>query len=469
MGEPTSSPRLPSRYEDLDTAFRGRLRPVPALIEKVQRAQAAMSVSGGLRFLPIFGESGSGKTSAALELSSHLPNATVAELPRDAMESQEALRSFMTDFGEQNGDASLLVLVVDQYEEQAATRDDLPRHFVEWLSLLDRDRAMTQRQWLFLWLTTDTGFQSALAEATSRNRRILLDPHFVIEGPPKTEWPVLVEETFEAHNAGSPLADFGVLRRDIEEAAKQAKTLGSTIEAVGTRLAETIPRLQDLSIYQVVMLWPVTDGQRINTVLRFVNAREGYKVDWNAFYRELNESDRTQLPLQEYNRARLYFDLRLVPIAAADLRELCTNLDDPDHTLHESYLDRFQLTHYISIVRGTWDPAKYSPLRERESERSKKAREWYEDVTTQPTKLGARIARVLRELGIPSEHEQDVASPHAVVRADVLSQRGDSRKSKVITELKVFAPKNTMPSSIRDQIRQTLKRHAQLGGFLQRQ
>lgn len=464
------SVKLPSRYEDLDQAFRGRLRPVPSLIDEVQKARKSMLISGGLRFLPIFGESGSGKSSAARELGTHLPETRTVELPRSAINSIEALREFLRV---QNRAAKnpeqLLIAVVDQYEEAVASRTDLPSQFVEWLSLLDRDREFNRTPSIFLWLTTSKEFQKALQTATSRNRRILAAEGFELSGPGRADWSAIIEETFEAHNEGRSLADFGVLRSHIEEMAVAETTIGATIERTGEILAQKLPTLQDLSVYQVLMIWPVTDGQKINTILRFVDGRAGYRLDWNAWYRQLNEADRQQLPLAEYNRARLYFDVRLVPIAAADLHPLCRDLDDEEPVLHQSYLDRFTLTHYASIVRGTWEPAKYAPLRERESKRATEARDWYSSVTKMPTQLGRRLAHILRSIEIQSKHEEIITSPHGTVRADVLSLRTSHPQTQVITELKAFSPENTIPSTIRDAIRTTLKRHAQFAGLLPRQ
>jgi hypothetical protein len=362
-----------------------------------------------------------------------------------------------------------LIAVVDQYEEGVAARENIPSQFVEWLSLLDRDREFSQSPWLFLWLTTSQPFQSMLEAATSRNRRILGAEGFQLQGPPRSDWVAIIEETFEAHNSGTALADYGVLPEDILTIGNSQRTLGTTMEGVGGVIAERLPMLQDLSAYQVIMLWPVTDGARINTVLRFVDGRKGYQLDWNSWYRQLGDADRMQLPLTAFNRARLYFDLRLVPIAAADLQPLCKDLDNDSDPLRKSYLERFEATHYVSLIRGTWDASRYSPLRERDSQRKQEARTWYNDVTSHPTKLGKRIALVLRELGVPSQHERDINSPYATVRADVLSERATGRQTQVITELKAFAPENTMPSTIRDQIRITLKRHAQFAGFLGRQ
>jgi hypothetical protein len=125
---------LPSRYEDLDQAFRGRLKPVDSLIQLVRQADAGMRVSGGIRFLPIYGQSGSGKTSAALELATHLPESRVVTLDRSALESREQLEKVLREEWGRRNAPKLLVAVVDQYEEAVATRGDVPTQFVEALS-----------------------------------------------------------------------------------------------------------------------------------------------------------------------------------------------------------------------------------------------------------------------------------------------------------------------------------------------
>lgn len=428
-----------------------------------------MSISGGIRFLPIYGRSGSGKSSAARELATHLPQTKVLELSRAAIVAEATLLQEIRDARGRRNQPELLIAVVDQYEENVAERSAVPSQFVERLSLLDRGD-LKDTPVLFLWLTTSREFQADLAAATSRNERILIAGDFELIGPEKSHWAEIVEETFAFHNQEQPLADFEVLRENIEGIADTAPTLGATIEGVGDSLADQASQLQDLSQHQVVMLWPVTDGLRITRVSGFTNARDGYRLDWNAFYRELNEEDRRTLPLSELNRARLYFDVRLVPIAAADLHRLCRNLDAPEFEPSRSYLDRFQNSHFFSIVNETWDPSVYSPLRERESERAEQARVWYDGgVTDQPTQLGRRIAKCLRILRVEAEHERSIRSPYSTVRADIAVDRPQSQQATCIVELKVFSTEGTRPSSIKDAIRTTLKRHAQFAGFLTRQ
>lgn len=457
--------RLPSRYEDLDFEFRGRLRPDPELLETVKGAFRSMEISGGIRFLPIYGQSGSGKSSAAIELGTHLPDLTVMALSREAVENQEVLHTELRIALKRKPLG--LVVVIDQYEEAAASRAAVPTSFVEMLALLDRGE-LRKEKILFLWLTTSREFQSALAQATSRNRRILLKPDYELKGPSASEWPSIITETFQAHNQDRNLSDYEILEVDLAHISRDEPSLGTAIEAVGQRLGQYTTSLHDLSAYQVVMLWPVTDGLRISRIMQITDARQGYKLDWSAWYRQLNPEDQRQLPLRELNRARLYFDVRLVPIAAADLHPLCKELDDNAYKLHKTYLERIQATHFFSIISGNWNLDTYSPLRERESQRADDARAWYEGVTREPTKLGRRIAKILRELNLVADYEQPLTSPHSKVRADVLVDRSPISPPKVIIELKAYSPENTMPSTICAAVQTTLRRHAQFAGFLQR-
>lgn len=459
--------RLPSRYEDLDPAFRGRLRPNGPLIEQVQRAYKSMQVSGGIRFLPIFGRSGTGKSSAAFELATHLPEAKVVSISRQAIENRERLESEVRGFRRGMTPQQLLVAVIDQYEEAVADRGNIPTAFVEALALLDRGE-LRSLPVVFLWLTTSQEFQAHLANATGRNRRILVSADFELLGPSREDWPQIIEETFRFHNQDRDLADYEVLDSDLKAIALSAESLGDAIQAAGERLFAYTRTLHDLSAYLVVMLWPVTDGLRIQRIQQFTDPRQGYKLEWNAWYRGLNADDQRQLPLREYNRARLYFDMRIVPIAAADLEPLCRDLSNDVDPLHKTYLERFEKTHLFAIVAGQWNPDVYSPLRERDSRRAEEAREWYETVTANPVGLGKRIARVLRELGQKADHEQTLESPHGRVRADVLLPKVAPTRT-VIVELKAYSAENTMPSTIIGAVQTTLRRHAQFAGFLGRQ
>ena len=133
------SVRLPSRYEDLDIAFRGRLRPDQHLIDMVQQAYKSMLISGGLRFLPLYGRSGSGKSSAVRELATHLPECRVVELTRTEILSEPALVDAVTTYPTLLPDRDLTIAVVDQYEESVAEQTAVPSQFVERLSLLDQE------------------------------------------------------------------------------------------------------------------------------------------------------------------------------------------------------------------------------------------------------------------------------------------------------------------------------------------
>ncbi|OXM82884.1 ATP-binding protein [Paenibacillus rigui] len=458
---------LPSRYESLDEAYRGRLIPNKDLLDLINKATKSMMISGGIRFLPLYGESGAGKTSAAREISTHLPSAHTFLLVRDEIEERETLLSRITRENAHNP-GKILIAIIDQYEENVVGKERIPTQFVEYISLLDRGE-LAGTPIIFVWLTTSREFQRMLVDATSRNRRILLHQNFTITGPNKQEWPKIIDETFSFHNSDNSLADYEIIEEDIRKISLDYHTIGSAMEEVGVLLGERVSDIQNLSEYQVILMWPVSDALRTQRVLQFSKPREGYKLNWEAWFRELNAEDRVQLPLKELNRTRLYFDVRIIPIRVADLHRLCGDLDNPDGTYGDSYVGRFMRTHFYQVVADKWDEYEYTPLKERESKRAEEARVWYEGVTTKPTQLGRRIARVFRSSGLDATHEETLTSGYSSVRADVFINRPGTSKPKVIIELKVYSAEATMPSSIKDAIKVTLRRHAQFAGFLQRQ
>ncbi|WP_421225163.1 hypothetical protein [Aeromonas jandaei] len=458
---------LPARYEDLDLAFRGKLLPNQELISQIDRAYKSMSISGGIRFLPIYGESGIGKSCATRELGTHMPDVCTFLLNRSEIESKDELLARVK--AERNAtDKKLLVAVVDQYEENVLGKEIIPTQFIERLSLLDRAE-LSGELIVFIWLTTSKSFHQQLVNATSRNSRLLANKAFEIFGPDKNEWPQIVEETFSFHNSETPLADYGIITADIKEIARTADTIGKTILYIGESLGDHMDALENLSEYQVILLWPVADSTRSQRVAQFTRARSGYRLNWDAWYHELNEEDKRTLPLKEFNRTRLYFDMRVIPVRAADLHKLCLNLDDDNRSLGASNLARFQSTHFFHIVSGNWDNYDFAPMRERESQRADNAKAWYEGITSQPTLLGRRIAKILSQLGLDASHEVTKRTEYSTVRADVFIEASEPENKKRIIELKVFSSENTMPSSIKDQIKITLRRHAQFAGFLQRQ
>ncbi len=463
------SVRLPSRYEDLDPDFRSKLRPVPELNSLVQEAYASMKTSGGIRFLPIFGKRGSGKTCAACELSTHFPSSHLSVLKTEEVSLPTAeltdLLSKRIDLFTQK---DLFIWVVDQYEERVQTRGDLPKEFIEKLSLLDRG-ALRNQPMIFIWLTTDQAFQASLAAATSRNERILAQGDYELKGIAQDIWPTVIEETFSFHNDEQELAHYGVLEPDIKETCKAMPTIGKAIEEVGRRIGQPLYRLQDLSEYQVILLWPVVDGTGIERVTSLTNPLGGYKLNWNVWYNRLSDGDKKQLPLRGYNQARLYFDFRLVPIPVADLHSVSAKLDDETHVLAPSYLEQFKKTHYYTVLAAASADRAFGTLRERESQRARDARAWYEGVTASPTKVGRRLANCLSQIGFPSKYEREIRSDHSRVVADVLSKRQSGHQTNVITELKLFSSAQTTPANIRDEIRKTLRKYAQLAGYVPRQ
>ena len=112
----------------------------------------------------------------------------------------------------------------------------------------------------------EQGVSERAGEGDLKERADLARPGLRAERPDKASWPEIVQETFAFHNQGQHFADFEVLNSDIDDIADNAATLGRAIEEVGERLAAYTTEAQDMSQFQVVMLWPVTDGLRIARV-----------------------------------------------------------------------------------------------------------------------------------------------------------------------------------------------------------
>lgn len=183
----------------------------------------------------------------------------------------------------------------------------------------------------------------------------------------------------------------------------------------------------------------------------------------------MNANDKAQLPLQGLNKARLYFDVRLVPVSAADLQGICTELAEVSKPVIQSSITRFGQTHLVSLIQSTGGEVAFSPLRERPgSERGKAATQWYKSITRNPVGIGKSMADALQKLGIRAKHEVSEVSPFSSLRADVLVNR-DTKPSKIVIELKAYSPENTRPSDVSSQLRITLTKLARFAGFIQRQ
>jgi hypothetical protein len=132
-------------------------------------------------------------------------------------------------------------------------------------------------------------------------------------------------------------------------------------------------------------------------------------------------------------------------------------------------LAQLQKTHFYTVVAGASQDRAFGTLRERDSKRARDARTWYQHITDKPVAIGKRLAKCLTKLGFPSRHEAEIPSAHAKVSADVLTERASGHQRKAAIELKLLSAPQTTPAGIRDQIRSTLRKYAQLAGYIPRQ
>src|SRR5690606_32100084 len=104
----------------------------------------------GVRFLPLYGKSGSGKSCAAAELATHLPQTRVIHLSHAEIESNNTLQTFLAHQKNLFSPTEMYICIIDQYEETVDANARIPEQFVEKLSLLDRSEFAKQPM-LFIW------------------------------------------------------------------------------------------------------------------------------------------------------------------------------------------------------------------------------------------------------------------------------------------------------------------------------
>src|SRR5690606_19565675 len=223
--------KLPSRYEDLEESYRGRLLPNAILNTKIKNAIKSMSISGGIRFLVAYGESGAGKSSSTIELKTHLPEVHTFLLTDEEIRDKTLLLNRVLSEHKLHQNKTLIP-IIDQFEENVAGKENIPTQFVEFISLFDRNE-LKKIPTIFIWLTTSKDFQASLVTATSRNRRILLDENFETIGPERGQWLSIIKDNFSIHNQEKTLSDYLIIDSDIESIIFPNVTLGSTIEQVG--------------------------------------------------------------------------------------------------------------------------------------------------------------------------------------------------------------------------------------------
>lgn len=456
--------RLPSRFENLDPRFHVHLIPDRPLLNVTRSTIAAMHVAGGVRLLPVYGASGSGKTSAAMQLRSLSTEFQVFALEHDLISQGGLAQAVKREQNRRPGERAC-VGIIDQYEESVGDRNELVARFVGQLTSLDRSE-IVQRPTLILWLTPSKEFQAALVEsAREKNARLVSVDDFILQGPPRAEWAGIIDRTFEFHNAGMSLADVGFVRPQLDDAVDKSDTLGESINRVGEQLVTAFPVSNDLEQYRVIILWPVADTLSLSRVISLSDAREGYSFNWNKWYWELNLRDRAQLPHEALNLTRILVDLRVVPLPVGQMHPSFINLDAPHPALSAGALAPLARSHLAQIVQDRWDPSTYRPMAITSSDTALRAMRWYETVRRRPTDLGQRLALCLRQLGLDAQYESTIDSDFSVVRADV---RVRKHPRSDLIELKAFAPRSTNGSNIRYQIRATLRKYAQLGGLLGR-
>lgn len=207
--------RVPARYEKLHEAIGSDVvklltHPQGSIDALELLALSSIKTQEGM-LVPVFGQTGAGKTTLAENLDFFLPERFTATVTHDGPVTFDALRKTVDEFRQRVSPAPTKTIPINIDHREGAPPSD------EELSALKRFLRTYQLPTLVLWLETD---QKRATEIATRYRGItgtaIVDLPLSVEGPDRSTWQSVALSTIELCNPipASQLADLGIDPRD---------------------------------------------------------------------------------------------------------------------------------------------------------------------------------------------------------------------------------------------------------------
>jgi hypothetical protein len=323
--------KLPSTYEDAETALGGPKHVNAKLMQFVQPVEATehelaeivgfMQNSGKLVFL--LGRPGVGKSTFIQSLSwrTHLRLSDLQQFDASKYPTTEALTRALEDMrvlghrASQRLDVGVAAIAINYLENLAGVPLDQVRAFFRSLNGLLRNNRL-----LVLWpVTVREDAESMLAEA-SRISGTLFHPGKEIvefEGPLSSAFPTIAANTIAVMNDGRRLEDFSLTPEDLEELLAQTKNRGQEATTIRNYLqlirqawSERTNQLIKIrtSVPKPTEIWFVLSHRNAEGVADQF-ARKSVELDeaWRANHSKLYEYIHNNQREADWNAKRLQF------------------------------------------------------------------------------------------------------------------------------------------------------------------
>ena len=227
---------LPRRYEALEAEAKIRNLPLRPLLKPVREAlkdiegeiQLVQQMGTGRLYI-INGVTGSGKTTFLNSIGLFVDGISIHTVKGMSLDTRGAIENSLTLL--QRDPNKISIVIMEGREAPGSLRDD---ELDILLTTLNADlRSGVGRRTLFVIPTTHPSLAQTISEraATIGGMTSRVRPFYVFEGPPRSEYMSIINETVSAFNEARTLLDYGISSELAKAIAESTGSIGQFIES----------------------------------------------------------------------------------------------------------------------------------------------------------------------------------------------------------------------------------------------
>ncbi|WP_284876629.1 hypothetical protein [Brevundimonas sp. MEB006b] len=245
---------VPDRFESLrrraGTELSTIVQPVPESLEAIDQIFRRMKRADRGAFAILKGSSGAGKSTFLHTVGLYRTGVETTSVPGGI-----GIRQFFDGF-EPTGDVMTIVVL----EEREAAIGYTDNELEDWLHAINGFiRSEKGRTTLVVWpCNTDAIRDRVVKLADAIGAEALLGPSekwLDFEGPPKTSFVKIAENTLSTLNQGATLSDLGLTDAAIAETANSSATIGGFLSRITDQIGEAQHQVETLLAAEQCRLW----------------------------------------------------------------------------------------------------------------------------------------------------------------------------------------------------------------------
>jgi len=341
---------LPFRWESLQQEAEKRnvlikplIKPVPEAIASVNRELRQIQETGIGRLYVISGVTGSGKTTFLYTLQYFLDDIDIYNAKDMSLDSRYAVEKYLANLKRKKDRNSIVVL---EGREAPASLNGEELDIL--LTSLNADfRRESGHRTLFVIPTTYQALAKTISEraATIGGMTSMNRPFYVFDGPPRSQYFSIVNETMSAFNASRTLREYGVTDEKAKQLAQTAESIGGFIAGCYQEIEHAREKMMSAAhVIQTnrkrVHLWMVfctmeKDTRRNYSIIRSLTFGDEQHVQVQRILTGDSEEARHWQGQQgSFALAAQYLDLRIMYLPVRTANGIVTAFGDKEFIKH---------------------------------------------------------------------------------------------------------------------------------------